>query len=346
MGDIKYYDGTKLLSLKDIDGNKPEIYMAVTNRTAGKTTFFSRMLINRFLKKGLKFCLLYRFNYEIDDVPEKFFGEIGMRWFQKYTMSAKKICRGAFVELYLNQRPCGYAVTLNNAEQVKKYSHYFSDVSCILMDEFQSATNHYCPDEIRKFIIIHTSMARGFNQQVRYLPVYMLSNALSMLNPYYSALNISSRLHKDTKFLKGKGFVLEHTINDSAKEAMLSSGFTQAFLNNEEVQSSLENIYLDNNLAFVQKPSGKSRYICTIAYNGKNYGIYEYAKEGFLYCSTSYDESYPTKIAITTSDHNVNYVMMNRESFLLSNLRSIFQKGCFRFQNLQCKESVLKALSF
>ena len=29
----KYYDGSKLLSLMDIDGNPPEIYMVTTNRT-------------------------------------------------------------------------------------------------------------------------------------------------------------------------------------------------------------------------------------------------------------------------------------------------------------------------
>ena len=30
-----YYDGTKLLSLTDINGNRPEIYMCTTNRTGG-----------------------------------------------------------------------------------------------------------------------------------------------------------------------------------------------------------------------------------------------------------------------------------------------------------------------
>lgn len=37
----KYYDGTKLLSMLDINGNKPEIYMCTTNRTGGKTTYLA-----------------------------------------------------------------------------------------------------------------------------------------------------------------------------------------------------------------------------------------------------------------------------------------------------------------
>ena len=53
-----YYDGTKLLSMKDINGNTPEIFMVTSNRTAGKTTYFGRMLVNRYLKSGAKFILL------------------------------------------------------------------------------------------------------------------------------------------------------------------------------------------------------------------------------------------------------------------------------------------------
>ena len=55
-----YYDGTKLLSLTDIHGNRHEIYMCTTNRTGGKTTYFGRLVVNRFLDKREKFGLLYR----------------------------------------------------------------------------------------------------------------------------------------------------------------------------------------------------------------------------------------------------------------------------------------------
>ena len=73
---MAYYDGTKLLSLSDIDGNKPEVYMCTTNRTGGKTTYFSRMLVNRYLKNGTKFGLVYRYAYELDDCADKFFKDI------------------------------------------------------------------------------------------------------------------------------------------------------------------------------------------------------------------------------------------------------------------------------
>ena len=85
-----YYDGTKLLSLLDINGKKPEIYICTTNRTGGKTTYFARLCVNRFLKHGEKFMLIFRFNYEIDDCSEKFFKDISRLFFNGYTMTNKR----------------------------------------------------------------------------------------------------------------------------------------------------------------------------------------------------------------------------------------------------------------
>ena len=56
----EYYDGTKLLSMKDLNGDTPEIFLCTSNRSAGKTTYFERMLVNRFIRTGKKFCLIYR----------------------------------------------------------------------------------------------------------------------------------------------------------------------------------------------------------------------------------------------------------------------------------------------
>lgn len=342
----QYYDGTKLLSLMDINGNKPEIYMCTTNRTGGKTTYFSRLLVNKFIQNKEKFCLIYRFNYELDNVSEKFFKDINTLFFPEYEMTSKRQASGIFHELFLNDISCGYAVSLNSADQIKKYSHLFSDVARMLFDEFQSETNHYCNNEIEKLLSIHTSIARGQGKHVRYVPVYMIGNPVSIINPYYVELGISSRLKTDTKFLRGDGFVLEQGYIDTASKAQKESGFNRAFAKNKYANYSSEAVYLNDNLAFIESVSGKSRYICTIKYNDCNYGIREFTEQGILYCDDRPDMSYPTKITTTTADHGVNYVMLQRHDMYIANLRLLFEKGCFRFRNLKCKEAVLSALKY
>lgn len=344
--DIQYYDGTKLLSMTDINGNKPELYLCTTNRTGGKTTWFSRYLVNCYKKNKQKFCILYRFNYELDDCAEKFFKDINTLFFKGDTMTSKRRANGIFHELFLNEESCGYALSLNSADQLKKYSHLFSDVCRILFDEFQSETNHYCTDEIKKLLSIHTSIARGQGEQVRYVPVYMLGNAVSIINPYYVELGITSRLKTETKFLRGDGFVLEQGYIDSANKAQLNSGFNRAFANNRYVIYSSENVYLNDNIAFIDKPEGVGRYLATIKYNNVEYGIREYAEQGIIYCDDHSDKTFSLKITVNTDDHDINYVMLKRNSVFLNNLRYYFERGCFRFKDIKCKDAVLKSLSY
>lgn len=343
---MEYYDGSKLLSMLDINNEKPEIYICTSNRSAGKTTFFGRLCVNKFLKSGSKFMLIYRFNYELDDCADKFFKDLSGLYFKDKTMSSKRRASGIFHELFINDESCGYAISLNSADQLKKYSHLFSDVERMLFDEFQSETNHYCNDEIKKFISIHTSVSRGQGEQVRKVDVYMLSNPVSLINPYYVELGISERLKSETKFLRGNGFVLEQGFNKSASEAQKSSAFNKAFSKNIYTAYSSECIYLNDNKTFIEKPNGIGRYLCTIRYNGVDYGVREYANEGIIYVDDKCDYTFKIKITVTTEDHQVNYVMLKRNDIFLTNLRYYFERGCFRFKDLQCKEAILKSLSY
>ena len=341
-----YYDGTKLLSLKDLNGADPEIYMCTTNRTGGKTTYFNRLVVNKFLKGQGKFGLLYRYNYELDNIADKFFKDINALFFPDKEMRSERRANGIYHELFLDDVSCGYALTLNSADQIKKMSHLFSDINRMIFDEFQSETNHYCNDEITKFLSIHQSIARGQGKQHRYVPVYMLGNCVTLLNPYYTKMGISNRLNDKVKFLKGDGYVLEQGYIDSAAKAQQESGVSRAFAKDKYIEYSTQSVYLNDNHSFIDKPTGSNHYLCTLKYKGNYYAIREYSEDGYLYCDDRPDMTFPNKITVTTDDHQVNYVMLKRNDFFLNNLRFLFEKGCFRFKDLVCKEVVLCALSY
>jgi len=346
MNSTVFYDGTKLLSMRDINGELPEIYMCTSNRSAGKTTYFNRLVVNRFKDSGEKFGLVYRFNYELDDCADKFFKDISNLFFPNDVMTSKRKASGIYHELWLNDKPCGYAISLNSCDQLKKYSHLFSDISRMIFDEFQSESNHYCTDEVRKFISVHTSVARGGGKQYRRVPVYMIGNPVSIINPYYVEMEISNRLRNDTKFLRGDGYVLEQGFIETASKAQMESGFNRAFSNNSYVAYSAECIYLNDNQAFIERPSGLSKYIGTLRYNNKDYALRQFNELGIIYCDDKPDATFKYKISVTTEDHKLNYVMLRSNDMFLTSLRFLFERGCFRFKDLKCKEAVLKALSY
>ena len=337
MEEKQFYDGTKLLSMKDINGQTPEIFISTSNRSAGKTTYFGRMVVNRFKKQGKKFCLLYRYNYELSGCSEQFFKDIGNLFFKGDVMTEAKRGNGVFVELFLNKQSCGYCISLNFADQIKKKSHLLSDVDCILFDEFQSENNHYCDREVAKLMSIHTSLARGGGEQVRYLPVYMISNAVSIINPYYLSLGIADRLKTDTNYLRGDGFVVEQGFYQIVADAQKASGFNRAFHNESYLKYAAKNVYLNDNLNLIEKMQGISDYIVTIKKDGKFYGVRRFSDTGLFYIDNRADETYPDKIVPNAVEQEEGYMLLGRSSILMSSLRMAFERGYVRFRNQECK---------
>lgn len=149
----------------------------------------------------------------------------------------------------------------------------------------------------------------------------MISNAVTLLNPYYTALDISDRLTSDVKFLRGDGFVLEQGYNESASRLQESSLFNKAFNKSNYVAYASQNVYLNDNNAFIQKMKGQSRYLCTLKYNGVEYGVKIFEEESVVYCDKKVDTDFKQRISVTTDDHNINYVMLKNNEWLIGYMR-------------------------
>ena len=343
---MSYYNGTKLLSMKDINGQTPELFISTTNRSGGKTTYFNRLCINRWKKKRQKFAVLVRYKYELDGFEQQFFKDIKPLFFPNDDMTSKLMKKGTYASLRFNDEECGYVLPINCADSIKKISHLLSDTELMIMDEFQSETNNYCPDEVQKFQSIHTSIARGRGEQVRYVPVILISNPVTLLNPYYIALGVAPRIQSNMNFIRGDGFVLEQGYVESAAKAQMDSAFNRAFSGSKYVSYAAQGVYLNDNLTFIERPEGRSNYIATVKYNGKTFAIREFPEVGVMYCDDKADNTYPIKIAITTEDHSPGFRLRTGTDFFINTLRGYFDNGCFRFKNIECKEAVFRTLSY
>lgn len=340
-----FYDGTHLLNKLDINGKRPEIFLVSGNRNAGKTTFFYKHLFDEWLNNGKKFGVAFRFVNELDNVEDVIFKDICGLFYPDSVLTSVKICP-SIVKLILDEKECGYAFAINAADKIKRYSHFLSDTSHYFMDEFQSEVNRYCPDEMTKFMSVHKSIARGHGQMTRYVPVYMAANAVTILNPYFSALGIADRIRPDTKFLRGNGFVAEFNFNQHAKEASEASAFDQAFAHHKYMQYSASNVYLLDNKFFVEKIDGVNRYLATVIFEDSEYAVREYPQQQLLYVDKNVDLSYPVRISATTADHRPDFISFKNHQMKIDIFRTIFNNGQFRFRNLECKKAMIALLSY
>lgn len=335
---MNYFIAHDVSEYKDINGNTPEILMVDGNRSAGKTTAFSRKLVNDFIISGKKFMLVYRYLNELNNISEAFFKDIRTLFFPGYDMTEKKRANGAYIELYLNGKECGYAAALNSAGKLKHYSHVFSDVNQMFFDEYQLENGFYLQDEIKKFISLHMTVARGQGQVVRFVPVYMCSNSITIFNPYYEAFRISGKINSNTKVLKGDGFVLLRlTIKEVAKEQE-KSAFNRAFAESGYMQSAVDNSFLnDESYNILKEDLRYFQPLLVFRYEKKLYTIFTNGYK--MHVKAGESAGVPTYGA-AQQDRGQNYNSI-RNSGVFNRIRMYYRDGNLTFHTPDAKRAFL-----
>lgn len=347
MGQDIFYNGSRLINTRDINGDKPEIFIVDGNRSDGKTTWFSKKLVNDFKKHGKKFMLLKRYKNQLKNTEKKFFKLIGEHWFKGDSLTAQSRENGAYYELFLNEVPCGYVCDLNSAYKLKELSQFFSDTDQMFMDEFQSL--EYVPEEFKKFFTLHISIARGFGSVSRYVPVYMCCNHISSLNPYYKALKCGAQVDSIEKgFYRGNGFVIERDFNTRVMELQRQSAFNRAFEGTDIYNHSVLNQSLTDNFSFVEKiKTSRFDYICNVIIDGDYISLVRVhdIKGVHYYFSDKVNKNCKSNFTIYSNDHSIDTLLLPRNIEFLNVLKAQFDYGFMRFSTLEVKEKAFEFLS-
>lgn len=340
---MQYFEAHDVREYKDANGEIPEILLVDGNRAAGKTTAFSAKFVRDFLENGYKFLLIYRYKNELNNISESFFKDIRTLFFPANEMTERTKAKGAYIELYLDGKSCGYAVALNTAAKLKHYSHIFSDVYQMLFDEYQLENGYYINNEIEKFVSLHMTVARGQGQVVRFVPVYMLSNSVSIFNPYYSAFGIAKRINSKTKVLRGSGWVLLRlTMKEVAREQE-KSAFNRAFSETRYVGAATDNSFLNDESYNIEKKN--------IAGYTPEFMIQDGPK---LYTVFSRAQDYHVKksgiipgipvFGLKQADRNGDARSI-RHSYIFGKLQALYSNGYITFADTESK-SVFMSLLF
>lgn len=346
-----YYDGHRLLSTPDRRGMRPEIFISTTNRSAGKSTFFSGKLVHDFIQKRKKFLLLYRNKYEILDAALPFFAEAKRAFYPDLAMSQETGIKNVYERLLIGPEGddvppelCGYATALRASEQIKKYSALLADVDVILFDEIFPEDDIYLPDEIRRFMSIHDSLARGRGSQARYLPCILVGNLINVFNPYYTSFGIVDDLQLETNFYRGIGFVVEQGFNAASAAAHKESAFHAALAAETYTAASQEKTYINTSSQFIDnKIVDSGLYMLTIAYSGGRYSVRYNESAGFYYVSDTPDPRFKIVHAATEADIDDTAIFdpLNRYRKLL---KDRYRQNMVKCKNLSCRNALMHFL--
>lgn len=106
---IMYYDYHKILSYNAL------LNFLIGERGVGKTYGASKMVTNKFIKKGEQFAYLRRYKPELKKAVPHFFEALqNNNEFEGHTLSAKAD------KFYCDGEVCGFAMTLSTAQDLKR----------------------------------------------------------------------------------------------------------------------------------------------------------------------------------------------------------------------------------
>ena len=335
---MKYFEAHSVYDFKDLEGKVPEILIVDGNRTGGKTTAFSRLLVQDFLDKKEKFFLVYRYKNDMKDVADAFFKDIKGLFFDGHEMTSKSHANGAFIELFLDKEPCGYASALTMASKIKRYSHIFSDVKKMFFDEYQDENNLYLPDEVDKLLSLHTTIARGHGQAVRFVPLYMCSNSISIFNPYYLALGITTKINSKTKVYRGEGFVLLRLTIKDVQEAQKTSRFNSAFKNANYLVSSIDNSFLNDDKYNVEKRKVYGSPVFGFYYVGDYYSVFYDMSSDQYYVKRGGDKNINPRFGVTEKDKGEG-VTAFRNHIYFRRLRYAYEDSMIFYETQETKKA-------
>ena len=354
---IRWHSPDKLMNALDRNGNKPGVYISLSNRGGGKTYGFSKWIFEHMVDKGILFGMYTRWASDLGHVALTALNSMLNDNYPDYTVR-ENVVDGVYSEIWMclkeknsedveeePDRLIGFVFPINLADKIKQKSSMFIDVDILFMDEFQTL-GKYCPDEVNKFLDIHTSIARGKGKAVRYVPIIMLSNSLSIANPYFVVLGLTTNLQDNTKFYRGNGLVLEHFINEDVREAQKADPVNIAFANADIMKTNLDNDWYFDNRTCICKPErewGKSQYMCTLKDGKTSYAIRYYANAGFYYINYSVDSSCSTIYNLSLDGHlNLPFV---QKSAVFKILKDAFYKGNLRCSDIKIKNMIVNIIA-
>lgn len=245
-------------------------YNAVFNmisggRGIGKTYGAKRLAIRKAIKTGEQFIYLRRYKSELAAAKQTIMADIGHEFPEyDFKIQGNELWMAPIATAEDSKRPwqtIAYFVSLSTAQTQKSVA--FPMVTTIIFDEFIIETGspvQYLKQEYDIFINFFSTVDR-YQDKTR---VLMLSNAVSIMNPYFLEWDIAPDQESEIVSRRG-GYVLAH-FPDSAdfQKSIYETEFGKFIAGSEYAKYAVGNEFEDNNSALLALKDSDARYLMTL----------------------------------------------------------------------------------
>lgn len=308
-------------------------------RGGGKTYGFLKDSIERFLRKKEEFLYVRRIKTELEKLTIMRGGRLFKaveKEFPEYELRAESNILSIRQIKNEKWKTMGYAQPLSTASILK--SDAFPNVWTIGFDEFiidNSGTYHYLKDEVRKFLDLYETVARG-----RDVVTFFLSNAVTITNPYFDFWNLNKPYHSNIqRFGASKDILVENVVIEALAKEKKASRFGQIIADTDYSDYAYDNEWLLDNTDFVSNKTKDCQYFVTLLYKGNEIGIWVDRVQWLWYISADIDKQCKDVYSVTIEEHKPNIMLFNAGKKLpwLKTLIDAYQCGAVRYESIKLK---------
>lgn len=348
----RFYDWNKALSY-DAD-----VTMVIGARGVGKTYGLRCQCVRDFLKDKSTFVEIVRYKSELQGVSSDYFSRIGTNnEFEGYVF--KTDTKHAYIaracEEGSGSKPkweiIGYFVALSQAQQIKKRT--FDRVKRLIFDEAVLDKNdryhHYLPNEFVTLANIVDTASRERADVDGVKPhLYLLGNALDILNPYFVTYKIGAKPKEGFSWHANKTMLLHYMKDSEYAQAKMTDTVAGRMLGaTPDGLIAARNEFVRQSSDFVAQKPNRAKFAFGIVHDGNDFGIWLDATEGYYYVTNKIPKNTNGKpvFALTASDNKVNYIAARKAERALKGFTELYYLGIVRYQSAVIREKFIDALA-
>lgn len=208
-----------------------------------------------------------------------------------------------------------------------------------LIDKSIDTYTRYLPNEYKLLQNLIGTLQRYSEKDAKGHPrlrVYLMGNAVDLINPYFAALGITARPDFGYRWFKGKSWFFaypdpnDYALKNSSEELAERMGNSASDYGNEFVAAATD---------FVAKKTPEAVFDFGVAANGETFGVWLDKDEGFYYINHKVPRDTGRPIyALTTADNRPNYIVAKSANKTLKALSDLYCFGCLKYDTPATRE--------
>lgn len=312
----------------------------------GKGFAMTEMLIRKAIYEGKQFVHLRRSDVELKEAKKKFFDDMeDQNKFPGYAFR----CQGydyQCIELDPETgepyddavwQTIGYGRYLSGARVQKSIP--MPKVWAIWFDEFilpKEQAHKYLPDEVTSFLRLYDTVAR-----MRDVRVFFISNAESIVNPYFLYFNIHIPYNTDACRIK-EDIAFEMVDNPAFKQARRETRFGKLIDGTPYGNYAIDNSFGTDRHTDICHLTKDYKYLFSLIWQDKGFGVYICYDEQKLILSDKYDETWNPSFKLSDKYGKLNKMMISQRNkiYYLKTLFNWWIEGYVYFDNMLTKQTL------